>query len=75
MSSDGLLRLDLDLEDAVMPNETHQSCAGWTTTLKEEEEKGELEACVQKTATEPSILPTKADEATSAEDENPDKKV
>ncbi|KAF6733563.1 Pleckstrin homology domain-containing family O member 2 [Oryzias melastigma] len=75
VSSDGLLRLDLDLEDAVMPNETHQSCAGWTTTLREEEEKGELEACVQKTATEPSILPTKADEATSAEDENPDKKV
>uniref|UniRef100_A0A8C7XPT7 PH domain-containing protein n=1 Tax=Oryzias sinensis TaxID=183150 RepID=A0A8C7XPT7_9TELE len=78
-SSDGLLRLDLDLEDAVMPNGTQSTSASWTETLKEEEEEGEPEASVQKKTIEPSILPTDAEEDTLAEDksihESPEKKV
>lgn len=35
MSSDGILRLDLDLEDAVMPNGTHHSNVDGTDSRKE----------------------------------------
>lgn len=35
MSSDGILRLDLDLEDAVMPNGTHHSNVDGTDNRKE----------------------------------------
>ena len=35
MSSDGILRLDLDLEDAVMPSGTHHTNTGGTVTPKE----------------------------------------
>lgn len=35
MSSDGILRLDLDLEDALMPNGTHHSSVDGSETPKE----------------------------------------
>lgn len=34
MSSDGILRLDLDLEDAVMPNGTHHTRVDGSETFK-----------------------------------------
>lgn len=35
MSSDGILRLDLDLEDALMPNGTHHATTDGSETSKE----------------------------------------
>lgn len=35
MSSDGILRLDLDLEDAILPNGTHHASVNGTETPKE----------------------------------------
>lgn len=75
VSSDGILRLDLDLEDAVMPNGTHRATTNGTETSKdaqpdkisdktlelvvEEDAQTEPEATTQRKVIKPPMPPTK----------------
>lgn len=70
MSSDGILRLDLDLEDATLPNGTHHTSVDGTETPKEavkvptptsnestENQTGE--SAEEEAQTEPEVSPQK----------------
>lgn len=71
MSSDGILRLDLDLEDAFMPNGTHHASVDGTETSKEaiqvpvplsnanEATEKELGPSAEEAWTEPEVSPQK----------------
>lgn len=71
MSSDGILRLDLDLEDAVMPNGTHYTNVDGTenhkeatastllSTVSEAAEEQSEPSAKQEPQTEPEISPQK----------------
>ncbi|XP_061592938.1 pleckstrin homology domain-containing family O member 2 [Cololabis saira] len=85
VSSDGILRLDLDLEDAVMPNGTHTDGGGTSpsppATAGQEKEKGlessagekdEPDAGPQK-AIKPPMPPTKEAKAAAAAETEPAK--
>lgn len=58
MSSDGILRLDLDLEDALMPNGTHHPSVDGTGTFKEAAGK-QLGPSADEVQTEPEVNPQK----------------
>lgn len=58
MSSDGILRLDLDLEDALMPNGTHHHSVDDTGTFKEAAGK-QLGPSADEVQTEPEVNPQK----------------
>ncbi|XP_073321064.1 uncharacterized protein plekho2 [Pagrus major] len=71
MSSDGILRLDLDLEDALMPNGTHHTSVDGTETPKEAKvptppsntseakEKQSGPSAEEEAQTEPEVCPQK----------------
>ncbi|XP_034416343.1 pleckstrin homology domain-containing family O member 2 isoform X1 [Cyclopterus lumpus] len=67
VSSDGILRLDLDLENAIMPNGTHHAPIDGTETLKEAikaptppsnaSESAEKQTAEEEAPTEPQVSP------------------
>ncbi|XP_017275028.1 pleckstrin homology domain-containing family O member 2 [Kryptolebias marmoratus] len=82
VSSDGVLRLDLDLEDAVMPNGTHRANTNDTDkpkeekpllTVIEEDAQTEPEATTQKKAIKPPMPPTKEAKSKPAPEDEPNK--
>ncbi|KAK9542534.1 hypothetical protein VZT92_000389 [Zoarces viviparus] len=89
VSSDGILRLDLDLEDAIMPNGTHHASVDGTETPKEaikaptppsnasesaeEEARTEPEVSPQKKVIKPPMPPTKEAKRSSTPEDEPDK--
>ncbi|XP_031702041.1 pleckstrin homology domain-containing family O member 2 isoform X2 [Anarrhichthys ocellatus] len=88
VSSDGILRLDLDLEDAIMPNGTHHSSVDGTETPKEaikaptppsnasesaEEAQTEPEVSPKKKVIKPPMPPTKEAKRSSTLEDEPDK--
>lgn len=88
MSSDGILRLDLDLEDAVMPNGTYnfnvdstetsqKSVAGSmpasNTSQAEEEAHTEPAGSPQKKIIKPPMPPIKEAKPNSSPEDQPDK--
>uniref|UniRef100_A0A1A7XLG8 Pleckstrin homology domain containing, family O member 2 n=1 Tax=Iconisemion striatum TaxID=60296 RepID=A0A1A7XLG8_9TELE len=84
VSSDGILRLDLNLEDAVMPNGTQLTKTDNTEPSKEalhpnpqlatqEEADTEPEDASQKKAIKPPMPPTKEAKPSPASEDKPDK--
>lgn len=69
MSSDGILRLDLDLEDAVMPNGTHATVDGT------EYKKVPMPASNASEAAEKQLEPSAEEEAQTEPEVSPQKKV
>lgn len=74
MSSDGILRLDLDLEDAIMPNGTHQATVDGTTTSKEPK-KVAMPPSNNKEVAEKKLEPLVEEEAQPEPEATPQKKV
>lgn len=90
MSSDGILRLDLDLEDALMPNGTHHDSVDGIGTSKEafqvpmplssdseaaEEVQTEPEVSPQKKVIKPPMPSTKKAKPSATAEEEPDSLV
>lgn len=73
MSSDGILRLDLDLEDAVMPNGTHYANVDGTEKHKEATTPTPL-STVSEDVEEPSE-PRAEEEAQTKPQSSPQKKA
>ncbi|XP_078029904.1 uncharacterized protein plekho2 isoform X2 [Epinephelus lanceolatus] len=81
VSSDGILRLDLDLEDATIPNGTHHATVDGTGAPKvaqeaggaEEEAKTEPEVSPQKKVLKPPMPPIKEAKPSTIPEDEPDK--
>lgn len=81
MSSDGILRLDLDLEDAVMPNGAHYANVDGSETSKEkqlvsiteEEAQPDPDVSPQKKVIKPPMPPIKEAKPSTAHEDEPQK--
>lgn len=81
MSSDGILRLDLDLEDAVMPNGAHYANVDGSETSKEkqlvsiteEEAQPDPDVSPQKKVIKPPMPPIKEAKPSTALEDEPQK--
>lgn len=81
MSSDGILRLDLDLEDAVMPNGAHYANVDGSETSKEkqlvsiteEEAQPDPDVSPPKKVIKPLMPPIKEAKPSTAHEDEPQK--
>lgn len=74
MSSDGILRLDLDLEDATMPNGTHKATVDGTETPKEAK-KVLMPPSNAREVADKHVEPSAEEEAQTESEVSPQKKV
>lgn len=74
MSSDGILRLDLDLEDAIMPNGTHQATVDGKEIPKEAK-KVPMPSSNAKDVAEKQLEPLAEEVAETEPEATPQKKV
>ena len=74
MSSDGILRLDLDLENALMPNGTHHASTDGTEAPKEAAQVSKPPSNASE-ATEKHSGPSTEEEPQTEQEVSPQKKV